>query len=278
MKTARLISATAAVAAGVALLSSGVGSLAGWYDAVELPGTTITSGQLKVEQKGTSVRVENNTVIVEASSQLHIAGDALAADLSLRLEGFAAQNGPSVQVVSDRAGRLDASARSWLVDKRDGEMTVTARISLPLASAQALTTQPRVTWSLAQSAPGQGWSSETVHQVSFAGLWPGAPAFPKLGCAPGSAAGSITISWMWEGAEPARWEIVQRNSAGNNFTVLDVAVVKTTMPDGRIVYSTTIDTQNSNWLYSVRAIRADGTPWESERINRTCAVVNQSGN
>lgn len=276
MTTARLFSATAAVAAGLALLSSGGGSVAGWYDELEIPGATVSSGELRVEELSTSATTVGTTVVVEATSKLHMDGDALAADLALDVLGLTKLDGSSAHltVVTDPAGRLNASAVGpWRVDETSDELTVTARITLPVADAKALTGQPRVTWTLEQTAPGQGWYSEAVHDVSLAGLWPSAPVFPELGCTPSSTTdGAITIVWTWSGEEPALWEILEYNGAGNR-----PAVEKTIAADGSVVYSATVDTQNGNWLYSVRATYENGTTVESPYLTRTCAVENQNG-
>lgn len=274
MTTARLFSATAAVAAGLALLSSGGGSVAGWYDELEIPGATVSSGELRVEELSTSATTVGTTVVVEATSKLHVGGDALAADLALDVVGLTKLDGTSADltVVTDPAGRLSASAAGpWRVDETSDELTVTARITLPVADAKALTGQPRVTWTLEQTAPGQGWYSEAVHDVSLAGLWPSAPVFPELGCTPG-ANGYITLTWTWAGAEPDYWEVVSRNSPGNN-----PDVVRTIDADGRVTYTVTVPTQNENWVYSVRATYQDGTTEETRPVVRTCAVANQNG-
>ena len=276
MNTARLISAAAAVAAGVALLSPGGSSYAAWSDTLELAGTTIASGQLSAEAVGTTVEVTGTTVVVKASARLAVRGDALTARLDLDLAGFTLTNGstpPGMVVhVSEPTGRLSPSSRSWSVDSAYDGTVVTARIELPVAEARAMTVQPRVVWKLSQSTPGQGWSSQAVHEVSFAGV-PSIPMFPDLGCVPNSpGTGHITISWTWQGEAPVRWEILERNSAENNFKV-----VQSITSDGRTVYTVTVPTQNENWLYSVRAVYQNGTTQETHYLIRSCAVVNQSG-
>ncbi|PFG39093.1 hypothetical protein ATJ97_1588 [Georgenia soli] len=271
MNTARLISVTAAIAASVALFSPGGSSYAAWSDTVVLAGT-ISSGQLSVEPVGTSVEVVGGTVVVTASAHLAVQGDALTAKLDLDLAGFTLANGttpPGMVVdVSETTGRLTASSGSWNVDRTYNGAVVTARIQLPVAEARAMTAQPRVIWRLQQSTPGQGWSAQAVHEVSFAGV-PSIPTFPELGCLPGSSeGGSITIFWTWDGKEPLRWQILERNSAENNFKV-----VQSITADGRTVYTVTVPTQNDNWLYSVRAVYQDGTTKETQYVTRSCAVV-----
>jgi hypothetical protein len=200
----------------------------------------------------------------------------LAADLALNIEGFVPPDGsqPVVAVFMGENGEpLDLSSGPWRVDDSDDAVTVTAHITLPLAAAKALTGQPRVIWGLTQAAPGQGWHSEAVQEISFAGIWPAVPTFPLLACTPTSVDGVITISWTAGDPAPMRWEIVEHNGAGNKETVVETI----TTSDGLTVYSATVGTQNGIWLYSVRATYEDGTTVESPYLTRTCAVENQNG-
>jgi hypothetical protein len=270
MTTARLFSATAAVAAGLALLSSGGSSVAGWYDELEIPGATIGSGELRVEEVGTTVTVNDSTVTAVATSRIHVDGDALVADLAPEVAGFTLADGSvpaglAVQLVSSDA-RLNTSARPWRVDETYDGATVTAQITLPAAAAKAVTGRPLVTWSLTQAAPGQGWASSVTHEISFADLWTSVPTFPELGCAT-NADGYITLTWTWAGVEPDYWEVVSRNSPGNN-----PDVVQTIDADGRVIYTVTVPTKNDNWGYAVRATYQDGTIKETSPVVRSCAI------
>jgi alternate signal-mediated exported protein len=279
MKSARLISATAAIAAGVALLSPGGSSYAGWYEAVEIPTTTIASGQLEVEHVRTSVELAGSRVVVTASSRLAISGDALRANLSLTLAGYRLANGTEPtgmtrEVITEPAGRLSSSAQSWQVDRAYDGTIVTARIELPIDAIKSLAGQPRVSWQLSQASPGRGWYSEAVHEISFAGLWPTTPIFPELACAP-TTLDSITLTWTSSETPPMGWEVLERNSAGNNLKVLKLRVDSSVGPDGRIIYSVTLPPQNDGWLYSVRMV---GATTESQLVSGSCAVVKQGGN
>ncbi|GAA4286956.1 hypothetical protein [Georgenia daeguensis] len=277
MKTPRLFSATAAVAVGLALLSSGGGSVAGWYDELEIPGATITSGELRVEKLSTSVTTSGSTVIVDVTSRLHVEGDALAAGLTLNVEGLSSPDGsqPVVEVRKGENGeRLDLSAQPWQVDDSDDGVMVTAHISLPIAAAQALTGQPKVTWKLTQATPGQGWSSEAVQEISFAGVLPAVPIFPSLACALTSVDGVITISWTSNDPAPTRWEVVEHNGAGNKETIVETI----TSSNGVMVYSATVDTQNGIWRYSIRAVYEGEEPQLSQVVTLTsCAAGTQNG-
>jgi hypothetical protein len=267
MKTARLISLAAAIAAGVGLLSPGGASYAGWYDAVEISNAAVTSGELMVEEDGTSVKVANDEVVIEVSSQLHIAGDALTADLSLDLGGITPATGPqpSVQISTTPGNsKISNSSGPWRVNETDDGVRVTARIKLPGEVAKSLPRQTQVNWELKQTSSGRGWYSRADHLVSFTGLWPTVPPFPRFACTP-SAGNLITIAWAWTDEEPKYWEIVRWNSAGNN-----PAIIEKIPADGRAIYSTTIDTQNQNWLYSVRGVYENGAR-DANPVTRSCA-------
>jgi len=271
MKTPRLFSATAAVAAGLALLSSGGGSVAGWYHEIEIPGATITSGELRVETLSTSVTTTGSTVVIEATSRVHVDGDALAAELTLDVTDFAKLDGTpaDLTVTTDPGDRLDASASSWRIDETFDELEVTALITLPATDAMALTGQPRVIWSLAQTTPGQGWYSEAVQEISFAGVWPVVPTFPLLVCTPTSVDGVITISWTSAEPAPTRWEVIEHNGAGNKERIVETI----TSLDGVMVYGATVDTQNGIWRYSIRAIYEGKDPQLSQVVTLTSCVA-----
>jgi hypothetical protein len=260
MKPARLIGATAALAVGLALFSPGGVSRAAWHDEVELPATTIATGELQVKKLDSSADRSGGTVTVTATSELHIQGDALAADLTLALTGFARPDGSpaDVQVVTESTGgRLDGPKRQWRVDESYDGITVTARITMPASQAKALTGQPRVTWQLAQAAPAQGWSSAAVHEVSLAGLWPDVPAFPRLACtSTGSNGLTMRVSWVWNEAANVTWQFYRIN-AGDQSKAEPFDVTPRLGNDG--VYVAEVSAQNTNgkFTYFVRATWTD---------------------
>lgn len=235
MKTARLLSAAAAIAAGVALLSPGGSSYAAWSDTVQLPGTIFSSGQLRLANSSSLAVVSragqdldlatidslqvNDIVKVRLTSTVRAAGDALAAELSWVLDLGGLANDEVTTTVE--AGGLEPTNGGWLVDKGDDTTVVTATVSIPIRAARADATSISVEWTLNQLSPsgqGTGWSDRSSANFTIPRVVspePSNPSRPEFAAIPVTVdtANNKNLILSWEYAEAdtdaARWQVLQ---------------------------------------------------------------------
>jgi len=242
MKTARLISATAAVAAGVALLSPGGSSYASWVDQVTVPGASLSSGRLDLNDARLSVTVirastENpivnvpelrigDTVVIRTSTAMVVEGDALSATLALD-DGLLLANGTRPGSVSttistdpDAPGLVGDSFTGWEVAPIHSGTTATATITLPITEENRTVGDGRVVWSLTQKVAGAsraGWSSTVSVPFDLPAVADhGNQWRPQVTGKPDDlgAVGNVKtfkFSWTWnQSATPATfWQLLQ---------------------------------------------------------------------
>ncbi|WP_043501652.1 hypothetical protein [Georgenia sp. SUBG003] len=242
MKTARVISATAAVAAGVALLSPGGSSYASWSDEATVPGTSLSSGRLELSAARLSVTVDRDgtespladvpelhvgdIVVVRTSTALVLEGDALVAALALDDAFLLADGTPArdvtVSVSADPAGSglVGSPLTGWQVGPGHSGTTVHATITLPISGENRTVGDGLTTWSLVQTgaaAPAGGWSSAVSLPVDLPAVADDADSWrPQVTLAPDDLGviGNVKtfkFSWSWDEAatDATVWQLLQ---------------------------------------------------------------------
>lgn len=140
----RLTRAALAAVAAVVLLSGSSTTLAGWADAEQREGTTVTSGRLAVEQVAASTVVvrpgtaqplpvstpllPGDVVRMTSTVSVAAAGDLLTGTLALDLSGLRGMTGTSVTTALPTAG----TDRWTVTPAHDGaQATAVVEIALP---------------------------------------------------------------------------------------------------------------------------------------------------
>lgn len=150
-----------AVAAGAAaiLLMGGAGTLAYWSDSVELPGGSIQTGELKLEDEtcasgwvygagsaaGSPVTrvVPGDVIEKECTFDIVAIGDNLSADLTVPSTATFGTGTPGSFTATVAATYEDADGDpvpSTITDADDGPVTATITVTFPFGTAETATT------------------------------------------------------------------------------------------------------------------------------------------
>ena len=137
MPSTRLVRVAAAGAVGIALLSGGGGSYAGWFDTETISGAQVTSGQLRLEQQAMSVTLHRTVngqrtardVTSTLGAERLVGGDGLTFTVPVRLvlEG----NTLTATLALDASTIAGSGSSAALRDAMVGGMTVTIDRELP---------------------------------------------------------------------------------------------------------------------------------------------------
>lgn len=247
MKTARLITAIAAIAAGVAVLSPGGSSYAAWSDEVSLRGASLSSGELglrdtmlsaTVTRAGTVNPIGNvaelrvgDVVVIKTSTGVALQGDALSATLALA-DGFLLADGTPARNVSTRVSTspgtpplVGSATNGWQVGAGHNGAIVEATITLPITEENRSVGDGRVAWSLNQNnagSAGGGWSSETSIPIDLPAVvddvnpWrPRVTSDPDdLGVVGNVKTFKFTWSWSKTASDATVWQLLHLRDGG----------------------------------------------------------------